>query len=163
MQPFGCSPPGSSVHGIFQARTVECPPPGNLPNTGIEPGTPVSPALWVDSLSAVPSKSPNSLVYFSNQWPPGRMEDCGGMVWKKKKRKGKRKKRNREKKFVSKTITLYFFFPTRSMFIKLKSGVIIWGFAHVSLLSFIIEMLLTFLGHLKMSLIYFHLFWIWYQ
>ena len=29
----------------------------------------------------------------------------------------------------------------------------------ISLLSFIIEILLTFLGHLKMSLIYFHLFW----
>lgn len=52
----------------------------------------------------------------------GEMAGGGG---KKKKRKGKRKKRNREKKFVSKTITLYFFSPTRSMFINLEPGVII--------------------------------------
>ena len=34
------SPPGSSVHGIFQARIlgwVAIPPPGDLPNPGIEP------------------------------------------------------------------------------------------------------------------------------
>ena len=38
-----CSPPGSSVHGILQARILECvafPPPGGLPNPGIEPGSP---------------------------------------------------------------------------------------------------------------------------
>ena len=43
-----CSPPGCSVHGIFQARTlgwVACPPPLDLPDPGIEPGSPVSPAL----------------------------------------------------------------------------------------------------------------------
>ena len=37
-----CSPPGSSVHGILQARTlewtaVEDPPPGDLPDPGIKP------------------------------------------------------------------------------------------------------------------------------
>ena len=35
-----CSPPGSSVHGILQARILEwlpCPPPGDLPDPGIEP------------------------------------------------------------------------------------------------------------------------------
>ena len=34
-----CSPPGSSVHGIFQARALEWlpfPPPGHLSNPGIE-------------------------------------------------------------------------------------------------------------------------------
>ena len=44
-----CSPPGSSVHGILHARTLEwvtSPPPGDLPNQGTEP---VSPALQVDS------------------------------------------------------------------------------------------------------------------
>ena len=31
--------PGSSVHGIFQARILEmsCPPPGNFPDPGIKP------------------------------------------------------------------------------------------------------------------------------
>ena len=43
-----CSPPGSSVHGILQARILEwvaCPPPGGLPNPGIEPESLMSPAL----------------------------------------------------------------------------------------------------------------------
>ena len=34
-----CSPPGSSVRGILQARTLEgvpCPPPGHLPHPGTE-------------------------------------------------------------------------------------------------------------------------------
>ena len=90
--PMDCSPPGSSVHGILQARILEwvampssrgssqprdrtqvcgfagrfftvwdtretqeywrglpCPPPGDLPYGGIEPG---SPALQADSLPA---------------------------------------------------------------------------------------------------------------
>ena len=41
LQPYGlCSPPGSSVHGILQARILEwvaCPPPGDLPDPGIKP------------------------------------------------------------------------------------------------------------------------------
>ena len=46
-----CSLPGSSVHGIFQARTLErlfpipVPIPGHLPDRGIEPTSPESPAL----------------------------------------------------------------------------------------------------------------------
>ena len=43
--PVDYSPPGSSVPGISQARILEWlpfPPPGDLPNTGIEP---MSPAL----------------------------------------------------------------------------------------------------------------------
>ena len=42
--------PGSSDHGMLQARILECiafPSPGDLPDPGIEPG---SPALQVDSL-----------------------------------------------------------------------------------------------------------------
>ena len=38
-----CSLPGSSVHGILQARILEwvaISPPGNLPNPGIEPESP---------------------------------------------------------------------------------------------------------------------------
>ena len=36
--PMDCGPPGSSVHGILQARILEwvaCPPPGDLPDPGI--------------------------------------------------------------------------------------------------------------------------------
>ena len=39
--PMDCSPPGSSVRGILQARILEClpcPPPGDLPDSGIELG-----------------------------------------------------------------------------------------------------------------------------
>ena len=38
--PMNCGSPGSSVHGILQARMLEwvpCPSPGDLPNPGIEP------------------------------------------------------------------------------------------------------------------------------
>ena len=41
-----CSPPGSSVHGIFEAR-VPFPSPGDLPDPEIEP---TFPALQVDSV-----------------------------------------------------------------------------------------------------------------
>ena len=47
--PRGCSPPGSSVHGIpRQARILgwmACPPPGLLPDPGIETVSLTSPAL----------------------------------------------------------------------------------------------------------------------
>ena len=52
--PMDCSLPGFSVHGILQARIlkwVAIPFPGNLPNPGIEPG---SPALQADSLPSEP-------------------------------------------------------------------------------------------------------------
>ena len=49
--PMDCSPPGSSVHGILQARILEWPflPPGDLLHPGVEP-TSVSLALQADSL-----------------------------------------------------------------------------------------------------------------
>ena len=46
--PMDCSPPGSSVHEILQARILEwvaCPPPGDLPNPGMEPASLMSSAL----------------------------------------------------------------------------------------------------------------------
>ena len=46
--PVDCSPPGPSVLGIFQARLLKwlpVPPPGDLPNPGITPTSPASPAL----------------------------------------------------------------------------------------------------------------------
>ena len=48
-----CSPPGSSVRGILQARVLEWvarPSPGDLPNPGIEPVSPMAPVLQADSL-----------------------------------------------------------------------------------------------------------------
>ena len=60
--PMDCSLPGSSVHGIPQARILECPSPGDLLDSGIEPG---SPALQADSLlSEPPGKS--SLYSYSS-------------------------------------------------------------------------------------------------
>ena len=50
---MGCIPPGSSVHGISQARILgwlPFPSPGDLPDPGIEPESPVSPTWQVDSL-----------------------------------------------------------------------------------------------------------------
>ena len=45
--PIDCSPPGSSVHGILQVRILERVPPGDLPNSGLEPGVST---LQADSL-----------------------------------------------------------------------------------------------------------------
>ena len=46
--PMDCSPPGSSVHGIFFRHEYWCglsfPPPGDLPDPGIKPMSPMSPA-----------------------------------------------------------------------------------------------------------------------
>ena len=47
--PMDYSPPGSSLHGILQARILEWiifPSPGDFPNPGIKSR---SPALWADS------------------------------------------------------------------------------------------------------------------
>ena len=41
--PMDCSLPDSSIHGVLQARILEwvvCPPLGDLPNPGVEPGFP---------------------------------------------------------------------------------------------------------------------------
>ena len=54
------NPPGSSVHGILQARILEwvaIPSPGDLPNPGIEPQ---SLALQADS---IPCEPPEKLVF----------------------------------------------------------------------------------------------------
>ena len=54
--PMDCSPPGSSVHGILWARIWQCPPPGDLPDPGIEPR---SPGLQADFL---PSEPPGTSI-----------------------------------------------------------------------------------------------------
>ena len=61
--PMDRSPSGSSVHGILQAGILEwvaMPPPGDLPNPGIKPRSPV---LQTDSLpSETPGKPKNTGV-----------------------------------------------------------------------------------------------------
>ena len=58
--PRDCSPPGSSVCGIFQERILEwINLPGNLPGPGTEPVSPVAPALQVD------------FFFFFNCWDSG--------------------------------------------------------------------------------------------
>ena len=51
--PMDCSPPGSSVQEYWSG--LPCPPPGDLPDLGIEP---VSPALRLDSLPLSHQGSP---------------------------------------------------------------------------------------------------------
>ena len=56
---MNCNQPGSSDHGILQARVLELiampPSPGDLPNPGIEPG---SSALQLGSLPLAPPGKP---------------------------------------------------------------------------------------------------------
>ena len=66
--PMDYSPPGSSAHGIFQARILEwvaIPSPGDLPDRGNGLG---SPALQADSLPSEPlifvSYYDKMLLYF---------------------------------------------------------------------------------------------------
>ena len=59
--PMNCSPPGSSVHGLLQARTLEWAATvssRDLPKTVIKPR---SPALQADSLLSEPQGSPRIL------------------------------------------------------------------------------------------------------
>ena len=64
--PTLCDPMDYIVHGILQARILECvaysilqyfPFPGDLPNPGSEPR---SPTLWADSLPVEPSGKPKN-------------------------------------------------------------------------------------------------------
>ena len=55
-----CSPPGSSVHGVLQARILEWvgfPPAGNLPGPGIELGSPTLQAVSLPT--KLPGKNSN--------------------------------------------------------------------------------------------------------
>ena len=59
--PMDYSLPGSSVHGILWARTLDGLPfasPGDLPKPGIEPG---SPALQADALLSEPPGKPSGM------------------------------------------------------------------------------------------------------
>ena len=62
--PVDCSLPGSSLHGILQARILQWlpfPAPGDLPDPGIEPRTP---SLRADSLTSEPPGKPNQTEVF---------------------------------------------------------------------------------------------------
>ena len=63
--PMDCSPPGSSVHGILQARILgglPSPLPWGLPNSGIKTASPAIPALQTDSLLPSHWRSPHCVV-----------------------------------------------------------------------------------------------------
>ena len=71
-----CSPPGSSVHGILQARILEWirelpfPSPEDLPDPGI---TPRSPALQADSLQFELQGSPYHCMNYTHYVYPFRL------------------------------------------------------------------------------------------
>ena len=59
--PIDYRPPGSSVHGILQIRILEwlpLPSPGDLPDRGIKPMSPVSPAPPGGFFTTLPSGKP---------------------------------------------------------------------------------------------------------
>ena len=60
------SPLYTSQAGILER--FACPPPGDLPDPGIEPASPVSPALQVDSLPLSHWGSPQMLYWQYNHW-----------------------------------------------------------------------------------------------
>ena len=69
--PHGYSLSGSSVHGDSPGkywRGLPCPPPGDLPNPGIEPKFP---ALRVDSLSSEPPEKPKNTGVGTLSLPQG--------------------------------------------------------------------------------------------
>ena len=60
--PMDCSPPGSSVHGIFQARILDglpFPTPGDFPDLGIKPAALASPTLAGRFFTIVPPRKPS--------------------------------------------------------------------------------------------------------
>ena len=60
--PRDCSPPGSSIHGTLQAEILEwvaISSPGDLPNPGIKPVFPTSPALAGRFFTSAPPEKPN--------------------------------------------------------------------------------------------------------
>ena len=70
--PMNCSPPGSSVHGMLQARILEwvaCPPPVDLSHPGIKAVSLMSPRLlrllhWqAGTLQLAPPGTPLSLSF----------------------------------------------------------------------------------------------------
>ncbi|CAN0222692.1 unnamed protein product [Rangifer tarandus platyrhynchus] len=76
-----CNLPGSSVHGIFWARTLEwvaISSPGDLPDPGIEPG---SPALQADSLPTELRGKPHLNFYYLSHPVCGLLEQTNSSLW----------------------------------------------------------------------------------
>ena len=68
--PVDCSSPGSCVHGFSRQEHwsgLPCSPPGDLPDPGIEPVSPVTPALQADSLLMSHQGSPMELLRGLNE------------------------------------------------------------------------------------------------
>ena len=68
--PMNCSPPSSTVHEDSQQEYwsgLPCPPPGDLPDPGIEPASLMSPAL-AGSLSVAPPGKPLRCLLWSKWW-----------------------------------------------------------------------------------------------
>ena len=61
-----CSPPGSSVHGILQARILEW-VVGDLPDPGTESASPTYPALAGRFFTTEPPGKPGALKVGSSQ------------------------------------------------------------------------------------------------
>ena len=88
--PKNCSPPGSSVQGILQARILEWVaflPPGDLPDPGIKPAFPLAPAFQADNMYLPTS----SLTRNCEAFPQSRSGRTGGfdpwvrkIPWRKK-------------------------------------------------------------------------------
>ena len=78
--PLDYSPPGSPVHGLFQARTLGWvatipppPPPGDLPNLRIEPASLESPVLTGGFFTIAPPEKPPVILdnmHFHSNFPP---------------------------------------------------------------------------------------------
>ena len=84
--PVDCSPPSSPVHGILQARVLKwiAMLVGDLPNPGINPTSPASTALQMDSLLLSHQGSRKSSLLLP-LWPPltpGNWSHCPGLGWK---------------------------------------------------------------------------------
>ena len=57
--PMDCNPPGSSIHGILQARILEWVAVSSSRGSSQPPGEPRSPALQADALPSEPAGKPN--------------------------------------------------------------------------------------------------------
>ena len=80
-KPVDCSPPGLSVHGIFQAVILELPSPapGDLPNPGIKPVSLASPALVGRFFTTAPApvECPKTSLSTASQFRPGNLRALG--------------------------------------------------------------------------------------
>ena len=66
-EPMDCSPPGFSVHGIIQEEYwsgLPFPCPGGLPDPGVEPTSPASPALAGRFFTSEPPGKPKINKYW---------------------------------------------------------------------------------------------------